>query len=559
MQMLSILIGHSYFLRFDPKQFERAKPYPPLATLQVAAQLRGSGHDLTLFDAMLAEGTSDFDALLRERTPQVVLLYEDNYNYLSKMCLSRMREAAHQMTRAARGQGARVIVAGSDPSDQPDLYLDAGAELVLLGEGLTALRAVMARLDADPHQSVAALCDGIGEIVARVNGATVRTSVADCAPPPSGADRPLLRIARIDGIDRSPTTPTPTPPPPHSPLTGIAWDLVDIERYRSVWRGAHGRFSLNMAGSKGCSFRCAWCAKPIWGNRYQPREPEAVAAEMLWLKQDLAPDHVWFADDIFGFRADWVRRFATALKAGGGGVPFTIQTRADLITEAMADALREAGCQEAWIGAESGSQRVLDAMHKGTTVEELHIARRRLGERGIRVGFFIQLGYLGEEIEDLHATRALIEATRPDDIGVSVAYPLPGTPFHDQVKAQLGSKTHWDDSGDLAMMFKGRYTSEFYRAMRDLLHREVRLHGAHAHAHAHAHDDDDDDDDAHGRADAALRHERTRLRRAWSVLLGRERLYRTPGSDPIEPDVRSGAPQTLPQVRGDLVRVAAAG
>ncbi|WP_423601002.1 B12-binding domain-containing radical SAM protein [Roseateles sp. MS654] len=556
--MLSILIGHSYFLRFDPKQFERAKPYPPLATLQVAAQVRAAGHEVALFDAMLAEGTADFEALLRAHAPQAVVLYEDNYNYLSKMCLGRMRVAACEMVAAARRRGARVIVAGSDPSDDPDPYLDAGAEVVLIGEGLDALHALLARLDGEPNAAVPALCDDLSGIVFRIGGRTVRrtgdpgttsatnrtTAVGPAPAWPAINGRPVVWL----GGDQAPRTtssspsnePTtePTPEPSRTPIHDVAWDLVDVGRYRAVWQRAHGRFSLNMAGSKGCSFRCAWCAKPIWGNRYQPRAPEAVAAEMLWLKRHLAPDHVWFADDIFGFRAEWVRRFADALAGEGGGLPFTIQTRADLITEAMADALRDAGCHEAWIGAESGSQRVLDAMHKGTTVEELHVARRRLGERGIRVGFFIQLGYLGEELEDLHATRALIETARPDDIGVSVSYPLPGTPFHEQVKAQLGAKTHWEDSGDLAMMFQGRYTTEFYRAFRNLLHRQVAL--------------------AQGGEPVigatggleSLRHARSRLRRQWSVLLGRERRYRTSASAEV--------PQEPAQVRGGVARVAAA-
>jgi len=535
--MLSILIGHSYFLRFDPKQFERAKPYPPLATLQVAAQVRRAGHEVALFDAMLADGTADFEAQLRAQLPQVVLLYEDNYNYLSKMCLARMRAAACEMTAAARRRGARVLVAGSDPSDDPDPYLDAGAEVVLIGEGLEPLRQLLARLDRDLHAPVEQLCMGLSGIATRVGGQTVRRhDEAAAAPAPAPVPASVADVSAGRQVLWLGAGESPPSAPPRTPIDDVAWDLVDVDRYRAVWRGAHGRFSLNMAGSKGCSFRCAWCAKPIWGNRYQPRDPQAVAAEMLWLRQRLAPDHVWFADDIFGFRADWVRRFAAALAAGGGGLPFTIQTRADLITEAMADALRDAGCQEAWIGAESGSQRVLDAMHKGTTVEELHVARRRLGERGIRVGFFIQLGYLGEEIEDLRATRALIEATRPDDIGVSVSYPLPGTPFHEQVKAQLGAKTHWEDSGDLAMMFQGRYTSGFYRAFRDLLHRQVKLANSNATSDAEA---------------ARLRQERTRLRRQWQVLLGREHRHRTPVSG------RAGAEQES-QPRGVVAGVAAA-
>jgi anaerobic magnesium-protoporphyrin IX monomethyl ester cyclase len=170
-----------------------------------------------------------------------------------------------------------------------------------------------------------------------------------------------------------------------------------------------------------------------------------------------------------------VQAFAATVLAGGGGVPFTIQTRADLMSPAMAAALRLAGCQEVWLGAESGSQRVLDAMNKGVKVAEIHTARARLKAQGIRVGFFIQLGYIGEQLEDILATRELIDTACPDDVGVSVSYPLPGTAFYERVKEQLGTKTHWQDSNDLAMMFRGTYDSDFYRVVRDLLHEQVKL------------------------------------------------------------------------------------
>ena len=447
--MLSILVGHSYFLRFDPKQFQRGKPYPPLATLQVAAILRRSGHRVALFDAMLAEGLEDYARCLQEQAPQLLVLYEDNFNFLSKMCLGAMRRAACEMIGTARERGARVIVAGSDASDAPDAYLSAGADAVLIGEGHEALGQLVQRLDADPTLDRAQLVAGVSGVSGPA--ADGRAAVPARAP------------ARGSG-----------PQQPDLP----AWDLVDMERYRGAWQGAHGYFSLNMAASRGCPFRCAWCAKPIWGNRYLQREPDAVAAEMIHLQRNFAPDHIWFADDIFGFRADWVQAFARATRAGGGPVPFTIQTRADLITPGMAAALREAGCQEAWLGAESGSQRVLDAMNKGVQVAEIHTARARLKAQGIRVGFFIQLGYLGEQLEDILATRDLIDTACPDDIGISVSYPLPGTAFYEQVKAQLGAKTHWQDSNDLAMMFQGTYGSDFYRAVRELLHDQVKLQSA---------------------------------------------------------------------------------
>ncbi|HXS26128.1 MAG TPA: radical SAM protein [Steroidobacteraceae bacterium] len=443
--MLRILVAHSYFLKLDPKQLERAKPYPPLATLQAAALLRGAGHRVELFDAMLAD-PAEFPHRLQQSRPRVLVLYEDNYNFLTKMCLAEMRAAACEMIREARRADARVIVAGSDATDDPEPYLKAGGDLVLRGEGLLALERVVARLDEQPHLAPAELAQGLTGVV---------TLEGRAATPRSGPPR---------HADTEPAVPQPAL---------AAWDLVDVERYRAMWQRVHGRFSLNMAASRGCSFRCAWCAKPIWGSRYLQRPAAEVAAELTHLKRAFAPDHVWFADDIFGFRVDWVLELAAALRAADAIVPFTIQTRADLVSPRMAAALHEAGCREAWIGAESGSQRILDTMRKGVAVAEIIAARARLGAHGIRVGFFIQLGYLGEQLADLLATRELIETARPDEVGVSVAYPLPGTPFYDQVKNWLGAKTHWRDSGDLTMMFPGTYTTEFYRAVRDLLHAEM--------------------------------------------------------------------------------------
>jgi anaerobic magnesium-protoporphyrin IX monomethyl ester cyclase len=473
--MLSILVCHSYYLRFDRKQLERAKPYPPLATLQVAALLRQAGHEVQLFDAMLATGVEEFERRFREAARDLVLIYEDNYNFLSKMCLAQMRRACLEMISLASDSGARVIVAGADVSDAPGEYLGAGADLALLGEGLPALLELLPRLDTCRTLSAAALCEGLAGVASLHEG--------------------QLRVA-------SGTTLLPSDAQPERP----AWDLVDIGRYRETWLKAHGYFSLNMAASRGCSFRCAWCAKPIWGNRYLQRTAASVAAEMGYLKERFAPDHIWFADDIFGFRIEWVQEFARNAQEAGGALPFTIQTRADLISERMAQALREAGCRQAWIGAESGSQRVLKAMNKGTTVAEIINARSRLKQSGVRVGFFIQLGYLHEELSDILATRELIETARPDEIGVSVSYPLPGTRFYEEVKEQLGAKTHWQDSGDLDMMFWGTYTSAFYRAIRDLLHEQVDLE----------------------KLEPAKRWRARRLlERRWSELLAHEPSYRT--------------------------------
>ncbi len=494
--MLSILVGHSYFLRFDRKQWERAKPYPPLATLQTAALLRDAGHGVAVFDAMLADGPEQFVLQLQQLAPQVVLLYEDNFNFLSKMCLEKMRNAACRMISASRRAGARVLVAGSDATDSPQPYLNAGADVVLLGEGLGVLPTLCERLNHRPDASVDDLVAGLCQIAFLRDGLLHR---------PLGANR-----ASAPG---HPTIP--------------ALDLIDVDRYRTVWRQAHGFFSLNMSASRGCSFRCNWCSKPIWGNQYLQRPALEVAAEMAYLKRTFAPDHIWFADDIFGFRMDWVETFAAALAADDCGVPFTIQIRPDLISVRMARALREAGCREAWLGAESGSQRILDDMDKGTSVAEILTARERLRVEGIRVGFFIQLGYIGELLEDILATRHLVEVARPDDVGVSVSYPLPGTKFYERVKAQLGAKTHWQESDDLAMMFKGTYSTDFYRLVRNLLHAQV---------------DAAQSAQANGRQ--AHQSAAVGIQEQWSELVASERAYR------LEPP---GIALTAVSPRGSLV------
>jgi anaerobic magnesium-protoporphyrin IX monomethyl ester cyclase len=476
--MLSILVCHSYFLRLDQKPIARAKPYPPLATLQVLALLRQAGHKVSFFDSMLADGIEEYERILESDEPQLVLFYEDNFNFLSKMCLAAMRRAACDMIGSARRAGARVIAAGPDVSDAPMPYLLAGVDLTLAGEGLSTLLALLPRLDLDPNLRVADWMGGLPGVSTLIEG-----KLHSAAGNQSAALLPNLGLA--------------------------AWDLVDMERYRAVWNRVHGYFSLNLAASRGCPFRCTWCAKPIWGNQYLQRAANEVAGEMAFLKQNFNPDHIWFADDIFGFRVDWVSEFSAAINSLDAKIPFTIQTRADLISERMAQALHDAGCREAWIGAESGSQRVLDAMNKGTSIEEILVARQRLKAVGIRVGFFIQLGYMGEQIEDIIATHDLLMRAEPDEIGVSVSYPLPGTKFYDLVKAQLGRKTHWQESNDLEMMFEGTYVSDFYRAIRNLLHDQIGLQ-------TNASRDEVDTQFA-----------RRALERRWQELVSQEALYRS--------------------------------
>src|SRR5438552_2491478 len=317
--MSDVLLGHGYYLRFDPKQWAAAQPYPPLGTLYAAALLRARGHGVGLFDAMLAASERDWEAALERERPAVAVLFEDSFSYLSKMCLLRMRQATFAMLAAARARGCPALAAGSDASDHAEAYLDAGAHAVALGE----------------------------------------------------AD---LTVA----------------------------DAVDALR----------------------------CGRAL--------------------------------DTVAGLARD-------------AAVPFRCQTRADLLGERTVAALRRAGCRTVWLGAESGAQKILDAMEKGVTVEQIRQAAARLRGAGIEVALFLQFGYPGEGWEEIEQTLALVRECRPDDIGISVSYPLPGTRFHERVAAGLGPKRNWLDSDDLEMLYEGAFSTRFYRQLHRVAHTEFRL------------------------------------------------------------------------------------
>lgn len=437
--MTQILLGQSYFLRFDPKLWEAMQPYPPLGTLYAASCLRQHGYEVALFDAMLASSEEEWAQALDRHRPQYAILYEDNFNYLSKMCLLRMRDAAFMMIRMAKQRGCTVILCGADATDHFDMYLAQGADYVLLGEGEETLIELMGHLSTGRDTD---------EIMGLATPGT----------------RLVRRRPDISDLDR---------------LSFPAWDLVDVERYRALWLERHGYFSMNMVTTRGCPFHCNWCAKPIWGQRYHSRSPENVAAEMKWLQETYRPDHIWFADDILGLKPGWISRFADVLERERVRIPFKCLSRADLLTRTgEVESLQRAGAQTVWMGAESGSQKILDAMDKGTRVEQIYLATRRLKEAGIRVGFFLQFGYPGETLEDIGQTIQLVRDCDPDDIGISVSYPLPGTKFYQAVREQLGEKQNWQDSQDLAMLYQGPFSTDFYRKLHTVIHREFRARKA---------------------------------------------------------------------------------
>jgi len=434
---MSVLFGQSYYLHFDQKLYEAMKPYPPLGTLFAVSYIREAGYEVAVFDAMLASSEQEWEQALTQTRPQFAVIYEDNFNYLSKMCLERMRQAAFEMIRMAKAQDCIVIVCGSDATDHWQHYLDAGADYVLLGEGEESL---LELLDSLTGKSITPADQTQGVVNEKSQ---------------TPAHRPVMK--KLDSL--------PLP----------AWDLIDINRYRGIWLERHGYFSMNLVTTRGCPYHCNWCAKPIWGQRYNVHSPEYVVRAIQHLRDHYQPDHIWFADDIMGLKPGWIEQFADLIEENDINIPFKCLSRADLLLRGETiSAMKRAGCEIIWIGAESGSQKILDAMEKGTTVQQIREATEKLHDAGIKVGFFLQFGYPGETREEIKMTLDLVRDTMPDDIGISVSYPLPGTKFYERVQNQLGTQHNWRDSSDMAMLYQGPFTTAFYRQLHTVVHKEYR-------------------------------------------------------------------------------------
>lgn len=421
--MSRILVASNDVLALNPHEAEVGKPYPPLSPLVMAANLRRDGHDVTFFDPMfLAPGELEraFGEALDRARPEAVVLAADDHAVHQKMCLSVLRDAMRRLVGLAKDRGARVLVAGPDASTWPDAY--GQADEVAVG---------------DPAEAVLAWARG-------------DTRIPGLRGPRGAGDR----IPLINDLNR---------------LPGPAWDLADLRRYKQFWMERHGYWELNVWTTRGCPYKCNWCAKPTWGRSYHARSPERVAAELASLQREHGLDRVWFTDDIFALKPEWLRRFRQVLLRP---VPYRCLSRVDLmVDEGFTADLAATGCREVWVGAESGSDRILKAMDKDSTVAEIAAATALLRRHGVKVCFFLQLGYPGETVDDVIETVKMVRRLKPDEIGVSVSYPHPGTVFYERVSENLRGQS-WGASMDNKPLFEAPYRDGFYAAAKEVLRSE---------------------------------------------------------------------------------------
>jgi anaerobic magnesium-protoporphyrin IX monomethyl ester cyclase len=436
--MSDILFSHSYYYRLDPKQWKNRTPFPPLGTLYAASLLRENGYDVALFDTNLLDHPYTILNTLESQRPKYLVIYDDGFNYLTKMCLTIMREACFEMIALGKEDDTIVIVCSSDATDHYSEYIEKGADYIIQGEGeLTLLELINAIEKDSPVESI--------------NGIVYHNGNAVQVNP---------KRAVLQNLDELPLP---------------AWDLVDMNAYKVIWAGSGQQFTLNIATTRGCPYKCNWCAKPIYGNRYNSHSPEYIANHIQFLRTSFGVRRFWMCDDIFGLKPNWVQEFSKHLKQRNLNISYYIQSRVDLLLkEDNIDALAESGLEEVWVGAESASQKILDAMDKGTKVEQIYEATRLLKRKNIRVAFFLQFGYLNENQDDILKTIGMVKELMPDNIGISVSYPLPGTSFYEKVKDDLKLKANWKDSDDFEMMFKGTYNSGYYRKLQRFVHKEYR-------------------------------------------------------------------------------------
>jgi radical SAM superfamily enzyme YgiQ (UPF0313 family) len=425
---LDLLLTHGYHLDEDPHEREIMRPYPPLGLLYISSHLKRRGLDVRVFDTTF-RSAADLEAYVARERPPVVGLAA---NLMTRRTVLRA-------IRTCKASGARVVVGGPEPASYPEEYLAAGADVVVDGEGEVTMEELVPHL-LERGSTGMELIAGLIYREAAEGGRLVRTP-------------PRRQIADLDG----------QPYPDR--------DSVDVEAYLRVWREHHGQGSVSLITARGCPYRCTWCSHGVFGYTHRRRSPGNVADELQRIVERYGPDMVWYADDVFTIHPGWIHAYARELKRRGLRVPFETISREDRLDEDMVRTLAEMGCFRLWIGSESGSQRILDAMKRRTDAGRVREMVRLLQRHGIEAGLFIMLGFEGEEIEDLEATVEHLKTATPDRFLTTVAYPIKGTPYHEQVSGRIAARRPWSEGSDRDLTVRGRRSPRFYRlATRWMVH-----------------------------------------------------------------------------------------
>lgn len=435
--MADLLLTHGYFLADDPKEREIMKPYPTLGLLYIAAWLQERGMSVEVFDATF-ETREGLGARLAAGAAGVLGIYT---NLIT-------RRAVLDIITRAKAAGWTVVLGGPESANYPAEYLSRGADVVVVGEGEETMAELLPALSARGAHAL----HGILGVVFRDDSGAIVTNPA----------RP--QIADIDKL--------PWP----------ARGLIDVQRYVDVWREHHQLGSVNLITARGCPYKCRWCSHAVFGYSHRRRSAAGTADELEHLIETYRPDAAWYADDVFTIHHRWLYDYAAELKRREIRIPFETISRADrMMKDDVLETLAEMGCWRIWIGAESGSQRILDAMERGVTVDQVLFAVRTAKRYGIQVGMFLMWGYDGETIDDIEATVDLVRRADPDIFLTTVSYPIKNTPYFHELGSRVAATRDWADATDRDYEVIGRPPRDFYReADRWLRHEAARVRGGSA-------------------------------------------------------------------------------
>jgi anaerobic magnesium-protoporphyrin IX monomethyl ester cyclase len=426
---MDILLAHGYFLKNDPHEMKVMKPYAPLGVLYISAYLKERGFSVGVFDSTFSS-LEDFDSLLQNEKPSIVGLYT---TLMTKPDILKM-------IRLCKAAGAWVVLGGPEPPHYAEEYLKRGADVVVIGEGEAALEELIPLLiqgkPLDEVTGIAFLDD---------SGAIIRTP-------------PRLLLPNLDAL-----------PMPDR-------EAIDLEQYLNAWKTNHGASSLNLVAARGCPYTCTWCSHSVYGESHRRTSPQKMADEALWLVERYQPDQFWYVDDVFTINHRWLRDYAAELKKRGVHVPFECISRADRLSEEIIDLLAEMGCKRLWIGSESGSQPILDAMQRKTDVSSVQQMTHALRKRGIETGMFIMIGYEGETPADLAATVDHLKAADPELFLTTVAYPIKGTAYYETVRDRVIEPGPWEAYTDRDLTVAGRHSRRYYSFATRWMVNAVRLH-----------------------------------------------------------------------------------
>lgn len=428
---MDILLTHGYFLWEDEVERRVMKPYPPLGILYLSSYLKSKGFGVEVFDSTF-RSKHEFFRYVDSRHPRFVGIY---CNLMTKLNV-------FEMVKYCKAKGSLVILGGPEPRYYAREFLEHGADIVVRGEGERTLEELLPRL----HTT------GLSELH-QVPGITYRDE--------NGNIVATQERAMIDDLDALPFPDR---------------EAIDIEEYMQVWRQHHGMSSVSLICARGCPYHCRWCSRAVFGETHRRRSVKNVVQEIEVLRARYNPEMLWFADDVFTINHKWFFDFCKEMKTRELRIPFECISRADRLNEEVIRSLAELGCFRIWYGSESGSQRILNAMERGVTVEQIRSVTRLAKKYGIRTGLFVMLGYPGEEVVDIEETINHLKITDADEFLTTVAYPIKGTPFYEDVQSSIVERKPWHKRTERMLSLNGRYSDTFYWFANRRLVNEVHLH-----------------------------------------------------------------------------------